>query len=273
MKRKLAGSRADARREKRGTSGKTAFTLIELLVVIAIIAILAALLLPVLSRAKAQGQSAAYKNHLHQMGLALKMYSADYQVYPYFFYVKTATETTGWMQALEKYYPINWTNKAYHCPAYRGPNSLAYNNNTSNPSTGYAGSYAYNALGTASGGLANGLFADTLLHGLGRYYDPVWSSEYDPACKESEVSMPSECFAIGDSRLITYPPADSPGVTQMTIGFPNWLPFPTSRHGKAYNQLCCDGHVEAINPRVLFDPGQTAFRWNVDHQAHPETWP
>jgi prepilin-type N-terminal cleavage/methylation domain-containing protein/prepilin-type processing-associated H-X9-DG protein len=64
--------RAAVRIHRRG------FTLIELLVVVAILAALLAILLPSLSKARAQSRIAACASNLHQMGLAIQQYAIDY---------------------------------------------------------------------------------------------------------------------------------------------------------------------------------------------------
>lgn len=58
--------------------GRSGFTLIELLVVIAIIAILAAILFPVFSQAREQARKTACMSNLKQIGMAIRMYSQDW---------------------------------------------------------------------------------------------------------------------------------------------------------------------------------------------------
>jgi prepilin-type N-terminal cleavage/methylation domain-containing protein len=58
--------------------GFAAFTLVEVLVVIAIIGVLAGLLLPVLSRSRERAKVVRAHAELYGIGLALEMYSSDY---------------------------------------------------------------------------------------------------------------------------------------------------------------------------------------------------
>ena len=81
-------------------SRRTGFTLIELLVVIAIIAILAAILFPVFARAREKARQASCLSNQKQLGLALMMYTTDYdESYPFsYYYVNGSGGAGGYYQ-------------------------------------------------------------------------------------------------------------------------------------------------------------------------------
>jgi prepilin-type processing-associated H-X9-DG protein/prepilin-type N-terminal cleavage/methylation domain-containing protein len=234
-----------------------AFTLIELLVVIAIIVILAALLLPVLSREKAQAQRIQCLNNLHQMGISLRMYVDDNNhAYP----------MGWWYDSLLPYNRLQWTNRALHCPSYRGlvqpPDIIGV----------ARGSYSYSLTGT--GGSA-GL-------GLGGW-SPDAGTNWLPVT-ESRVKAPSDMFAIADARILTFGVVSFGGgaaISSETMGYP-FMPFNNNggiaaepqplRHGKGFNFLFCDGHVSLVKRSDFINPTNSWQNWNNDHEPHMETW-
>ena len=206
-----------------------------------------------------QANSTACKNHLRQMAIALQLYVNEDARNHYPFATQSVANDQrhgpNWEDALALYYPLSWTNQAYHCPGYKG--IVSANLFTGVP----VGSYAYNSHGSSElmvGGL-----------GLGMYSD--W-----PATAESQVINPSEMFSLADSRELSFAAISKgwAGADWMELGLTGWkAAFRIStRHGKNYNVASCDGHVEAIDQVVLFTPARTAERWNKDHQPHPETW-
>jgi prepilin-type N-terminal cleavage/methylation domain-containing protein/prepilin-type processing-associated H-X9-DG protein len=258
MKSRFAGDRA----EGRGFAPEVAFTLIELLVVIAIIAILAAMLLPALSQAKQKALSVVCKNNEHQMGLALHMYLADYHLYPY--ESQSAGPTADyWYTELGIYYPRgSWVGEAnvggiwntnYQCPALKG----AFLG-------GPYQSYAYNCFGTYPFG------HQTVQQPLG-----LGVSGIQPAVPESGVIVPSDMFAIADARAILGggTPPQIYGFFDMSLGgFTYSGETQISRHGKGFNYLCCDGHVQLVSRSYYLNVTNSCLNWNNDHQPHPETW-
>jgi prepilin-type N-terminal cleavage/methylation domain-containing protein len=294
-----AGSCLIHSKERRGRAYSNAFTLVELLVVITIISILAALLIPVLSGAKAQAQSAYCKNNLRQQGLAVQMYVDDTRFYPYY---SAPTGVLGdydgvrWEVTLEPYFPAPGTQSnsavgtqntpldcAYQCPTYA--NIVSWSNYGTSGSWWNNWSYGYNTWGAAywTADVPN---LDYCL-GLGVDAPWLWAVISDtlglqgpgfgnaniptnlPACRESYVATPSELFAIMDSRG-GGPPWQGVDWVEGTTDIQVLAPKP--QHGKVFNVLCADGHVTEVPLTTLFNPTNSARNWNVDHQPHPDSW-
>jgi prepilin-type processing-associated H-X9-DG protein len=271
MKMKLASGRGEACWEQRDLQheGRGAFTLIELLVIIAIIAILAALLLPALTRAKESAQSTTCKSNLRQMALAMRMYVDNGGKYPLARYFNNGApgSSTDWVDLLRPYYPLDWTNRAYHCPGYKGF-IVAHG------SSGFSGSYGYNGFGT----WLWSLWPNPNL-GLGSW--SVDQVDRPSNISEAQVLLPSEMIEFGEPLVVfqndLYPAKAPPLWTSGDIVAPAHGPdrallkYPV-RHGQNCNVVFCDGHVEAMAPWKLFELTNSAVRWNNDHQPHPETW-
>ena len=235
-----------------------AFTLIELLVVIAIIAILAALLLPALSRAKAAGQSAVCKSNLHQIGIALKLYTDEFQKFP--LCASTDPSRPGavislWDAKLLVYAANN--RGLFICPSDKA--AVPWTNNVGLPLRNPC--YGYNMAGTGR------YPASSLSLGLDGGTDRNAGTGNNLA--EALVKAPSDMIAVADCK-------PKPGGTDNDLDdlFPiNMLLELAPRHNQGENVVFCDGHVEYAKHIVwLKKDERDRLRWNNDHLPHTETW-
>ena len=114
--------------------------------------------------------------------------------------------------------------------------------------------------------------------------------------RENEVVVPADMISIGDSALLGSGPESTLGV--QVIGSPGldfgndgmlsvscelygdplnpevktWMDLRRRRHGGRWNVVFCDGHVENLKTRELYDTRQDRVlqRWNYDHLLHRE---
>jgi len=96
-------------------SCRRAFTLIELLVVIAIISLLISILMPSLRQAKELARLSVCMGNLRSMGLALQMYTNEYEETMPYYYGPQRWRGTTWAEALRVAGTIKMTR--FRCPS------------------------------------------------------------------------------------------------------------------------------------------------------------
>jgi prepilin-type N-terminal cleavage/methylation domain-containing protein/prepilin-type processing-associated H-X9-DG protein len=268
---RIVKRRSTVRDQVTGGRSPAGFTLIELLVVIASIAILASLLLPAASRAKQAAQTIGCRNNVQQINLALLLYAQDFRAYPKG--VMPTFPSNWWPDALQAYTRQGWTNALYRCPGFNG---IVFLSRQLFGSSALLGHYGYNDWWSGGSG-----------------HDVTFSlgdSFVDPRrfIRESEVRIPSEMIALGDSNIgrfnnmdgfVPLPKKDQVqglaglNKSQCYLGYPRNTPDVLrgirNRHRGSYNVGFADGHTERIQHEKLYESNDAALRrWNRDHEAH-----
>jgi prepilin-type processing-associated H-X9-DG protein/prepilin-type N-terminal cleavage/methylation domain-containing protein len=228
-----------------------AFTLIELLVVIAIIGILVALLLPALSQSKRKAQQIQCVGNLHQQGVAMHTFMAEYNCYPTWI-TSSNTDLPGrwWLTQLEQtgFGISNPEKDFYQKGVWQCPSA--------SERTGQLENFPFYGL-NVFGVLPVGNLVTNFGLGGQRSQDLKTLKPIG----DTEVAAPSEMMAIGDSDAFAF---------MRSVGY-DFYHF-SFRHQNKVNVAFCDGHVESPTLHFLFEDttdGALA-RWNRDHQPHRE---
>lgn len=221
---------------------KRGFTLIELLVVIAIIAILAAILFPVFSRAREMARKAACASNLKEIGMAMRMYSQDWdeKIMPMYIRDSTTGYRTWWMVLIQPYLknfqilrcPSSnydwWCKGSGYCESFPDDNTVPLERRHR-----YFGGYGYN------------------------WYWTGYPTDNANTLNMSEAQLlrPAEIVAVSDSGCVVTGPNPSLGWAT----FDWWLTQfiggnEIRRHNGGANYLFYDGHVKWATPEQMVFP-------------------
>ncbi len=243
--------------------GKRAFTLIELLVVIGIIAVLTAILLPTLSKAREIAQRTACASNLRQIGISLMYYANDNKDFlPYAELAVTSpagvTSVLSWDDMINRTTGVRLHDdqlRATHAPIRIGVLQCPADNfervkssQYTSPGSVHARSYAM----VRAFGLDQA--HQRRFRGAGGQFsspEPVNWTNATPSlfAKRSWYTNASQKFLIverpvKDNVLGGYGGYIDAPADQWT-SFDDFQRFKGNTvHGKTWNYLCADGHVE-----------------------------